>query len=387
VANLVAIPAVTLLITPLALAGALLGALWPVSALLVQALVAGLAALADWPAAVWTAAAAPPWGVAAGLLGALLLVLPLPWRLRALGLPLMLPLLAPAVARPPPGQFELVAADVGQGTAVLLRTRRHLLVFDAGPQYSRDSDAGQRVLLPLLRARGEDRITGLVLSHRDSDHVGGAAALQAALPVDGLRHSLPEGHALLATPTPAQRCQDGQRWQWDGVAFEVLHPLADSAMPARPNALSCVLQVTDSGGRSALLTADIEAAQEAALVARHGPRLRSEVLMVPHHGSRTSSSATLLDMVQPRTAFVQAGYRSRFGHPASDVLARYRERGITLVRSDRCGAWTWRAGAARCERQHRPRYWRWVPPADDAPATPAPGADVAKPLAAGETKR
>jgi competence protein ComEC len=358
VANLVAIPLVTLLITPLALLGLLLPPLWSVAGAMVQALAAVLQWLASWPLAVWTAAAAPPWAVAAGLLAGVLAVLPLPWRLRALALPLMLPLLWPPVARPGEGEFELVAADIGQGTAVLVRTRSHLLVYDAGPRYSPDADAAGRVLLPLLRARGERRIDLLVLSHRDADHVGGAASLLAAVPVAGLSSSLAADHPLLAQDRPHRRCADGQSWVWDGVHFEVLHPLdSDHDGGDQPNTVSCVLRVQGAGG-SALLSGDVEAAQEAALVQRHGQRLRADMLLVPHHGSRTSSTPSFVDAVQPRVAVVQAAYRSRFGHPAPAVQARYAERGITFVRSDACGAWTLPArGAPRCERDVARRYW------------------------------
>ena len=376
-ANLVAIPLVTLLITPLALAGLILPPLWTVAAWGVQGLTALLQAMAGWPLAVWNAAAAPPWAVAAGLLGGALLVMPLPWRLRALGLPLVLPLLLPPVDRPPPGRFETVVVDVGQGTAVLVRTAGHLLLYDAGPQYTPEADAGQRVLLPLLRARGEHAVDLLVLSHRDLDHVGGAASLMKALPVRQLSSSLETFHPLRALLPTHQRCDAGQRWNWDGVHFEMLHPLSaehppPGLLPARPNALSCVLRVTDASGRSLLLTGDIEAAQEAALVARaaagsgppqQSPVLKSEVLLVPHHGSRTSSSPAFLEAVAPRVALVQAAYRSRFGHPAPDVVARYEARGIEVLRTDRCGAWSWRSDEAqgRCERADRPRYWMTRP--------------------------
>ncbi|MFO1270300.1 MAG: DNA internalization-related competence protein ComEC/Rec2 [Rubrivivax sp.] len=357
VANLFAIPVVTLLITPLALLGVLLPPLWTLDAMLVQGLMAALRALAAWPMAVWTAAAAPSWAVAAGLLGGVVLLLPWPWRRRLLGLPLMLPLLAPAVERPPEGRFEAVAADIGQGTAVLVRTANHLLVYDTGPQYSPEADAGQRVLLPLLRTRGETRVDLLMLSHRDSDHVGGAASLLAAAPVAALSSSLEPQHPLRARPVSHQRCLAGQAWDWDGVHFEVLHPTeADYATATKPNALSCVLRIA---GRetSLLLTGDIEAPQEAALLARGAP-VASDVLLVPHHGSRTSSTPAFLDAVAPRTAVVQAAYRSRFGHPAPDVVARYEERGIEVVRSDRCGAWTLPAAApAVCERIAARRYW------------------------------
>jgi competence protein ComEC len=127
-----------------------------------------------------------------------------------------------------------------------------------------------------------------------------------------------------------------------------------------------VLKVTDAQGRSLLLTGDIEAPQEAALLQRSGALLASTWLMVPHHGSRTSSSAPFLDAVLPSQAIVQAGYRSRFGHPAPDVLARYTDRGIDMVRSDRCGAWLWHEGVASCTRDVRRRYWHWTAPVGGA---------------------
>ena len=373
IANLVAIPLVTLLITPLALLGVVLPPLWLLAALLVRGLSTFLQALAALPLAVWSAAAAPPWAVVCGLLAAGLAVAPLPWRLRLLALPLMLPLLAPTIARPPFGQFELVAADIGQGTAVLVRTHTHLLLYDTGPQYTREADAGARVLLPLLRARGETRIDLLMLSHRDSDHVGGAASVLAGLPVGLISSSLAADHPLLARGVPHRRCDAGQSWDWDGVHFEVLHPRAeDHALTTKANAVSCVLRVQAQGAapmNSALLSGDIEAAQEAALVQRAGSALSSAVLVVPHHGSRTSSTAAFIAAVQPRVAVVQAAYRSRFGHPAPDVVARYAERGIDVVRSDRCGAWTLACGgAAVCEREVARRYWHHRVQGEQAPA-------------------
>ena len=155
-------------------------------------------------------------------------------------------------------------------------------------------------------------------------------------------------------------------------------PTSAYRVGAKSNALSCVLRVRDAVGRSVLLTGDIEAPQESALAARLGPELRSTLLLVPHHGSRTSSSERFLDAVQPQVAMVQAGYRSRFGHPAPEVLARYQARGIMLVRSDRCGAWTWSDGTFQCARDTRRRYWHW----SDA----ALGAEVASPGDAGEKR-
>ena len=400
VANLVAIPLVTLLIVPLSMAGVLLPPLWTVAALLVQGLMAALQWLADWPLAVWQAAAAPPWAMACGLLAGALAVLPLPPRLRWLSVPLLLPLLMPPVARPAAGQFEVVAADVGQGTAVLVRTQHRLLVYDSGPAYTPEADAGSRVLLPLLRARGERRIDLLMLSHRDTDHVGGAAALLAGLPVAAMSSSLEDGHPLrsnaAARGTPHTPCSAGQRWVWDGVSFEVLHPLPEQLLPLepltdrsrpprpkpkpKPNALSCVLRVQGAGGNaggSVLITGDIEAAQEAALVQRSAAALKSDLMLVPHHGSKTSSTPAFIDAVQPSVAVVQAAYRSRYGHPAPEVVARYARRDIAVVRTSSCGAWTREPGGAlQCERSVSRRYWHHGLP---GPHTPPPAPRAGRP--------
>ena len=367
-ANLVAIPLVTLVITPLALLGVLAAPLWTLGAWVVQQLTVLLGWLAAVPGAVWVVPVAPGWAQLAGLLAAVVLVLPLPWRARLLALPLLLPLLLPSRALPALGEFELLAVDVGQGTAVLVRTREHLMVFDAGPQYSHDSDAGQRVLLPLLRARGESRIDRLVLSHRDIDHVGGARALLNGLRVDEVLSSLESSHPLLALAPRPVRCEAGQSWTWDGVRFDVLRPPnTDYLRSLKPNAMSCVVRVSGSGGggageaRSALLTGDIEHDQEAALVAELGEGLRSLVLIVPHHGSRTSSTAGFLDAVAPQTAVIQSGYRNRFAHPVPEVLERLDERGVHTVNSPHCGAWRWLSSEpalGTCERDATRRYWR-----------------------------
>ncbi|MDA7416373.1 DNA internalization-related competence protein ComEC/Rec2 [Xenophilus arseniciresistens] len=372
VANLAAIPWVTLVVTPLAMLGLALPVLWDAAALAVRALGTALAWLAAWPLATWSVAAAPLWAGVAGVLGGLLLAMRLPWALRLWGLPLMLPVLLWQPLRPPEGEFDLLAADVGQGNALLLRTARHSLVYDAGPRYSLESDAGHRVLVPLLRALGE-RPDILVLSHRDSDHTGGTAALLATQPQMQVLGSLEPGHPLQAL-RPATRCEAGQRWEWDGVRFELLHPQPfDYAhLGARPNTLSCVLRV--SNGRAAVLLAgDIERLQELALVWRSqeaGRPLHADLLLVPHHGSKTSSSDALLEAVAPRLALVQAGWRNRFGHPAPEVVARYRARSIVLADTPHCGAARWRSGqpqALQCERQQAPRYWQHRPAAAAGP--------------------
>ena len=356
-ANLLAIPWVTLVVTPLGLVGIVAGPLWSVAAGAVEVVSVLLRWLAELPYATWSAPAQPLWAGAAGVAGGMLLAMRLPWSARILGVPLLLPVLLWQAPRPPPGEFELLAADVGQGNAVIVRTTAHTLVYDAGPGYSRDTDAGQRVLVPLLRAGG-DSVDLLVLSHRDSDHTGGAAAVLRMQPRAGLLASLEEEHPLHALRRPI-RCVAGQQWDWDGVRFEVLHPADGDAAPrGRANAVSCVLRV-GNGRAHVLLAGDIEKAQEAVLATGERP-LQSDLLLVPHHGSKTSSSDAFLDAVRPRLALVQAGYRNRFGHPAPEVLARYAARGVTVATSPACGAAAWDSripGAVRCARRTGTRYW------------------------------
>ena len=358
-ANLVAIPWVTLVVTPLALLGMALPWCWDVAVWALQPLVSLLNLLSAWR---WASVslATPPWPLAAlALLGAAGLLLRGPWSWRVWGVPLLLPALLWQPPRPAPGHFELLAADVGQGNAVLLRTARHSLLYDAGPRYSPESDAGHRVLVPLLSQFNEP-LDVLMLSHRDTDHTGGALAVLAMQPQVALWSSLEDGHPLAQSPGH-QRCEAGRQWQWDGVRFEVLHPQPGAVGP-RPNALSCVLRVQGVGA-SALLAGDIELPQERALLAQGLAPV--DLLLVPHHGSRTSSAGEFLDALHPRVALVQAGYRNRFGHPAPDVLQRYRDRGIRVHSSVACGAATWRSDApalVRCERQAERRYWHHDPP-------------------------
>jgi competence protein ComEC len=357
-ANAVAIPWVTLVVTPLAMLGVALHPLWQGAAWAVWALGVLLQWLAAWPWAAVSMPAPPLWAAVGGVAGGALVAMRLPWSVRLLGVPLLLPVLLWQAPRPAAGEFDLLAADIGQGNAVLVRTATHSLLYDAGPRFGLDSDAGQRVLVPLLRALGE-RLDLLVLSHRDSDHTGGAAAVLAMQPGAELLSSIEDAHPLQGL-RPARRCEAGQRWVWDGVDFEVLHPMAqDYAGPrVRPNALSCVLRI-GNGRAAVLLAGDVERQQEAALAGRE-PDLRADLLLAPHHGSKTSSSDALLDAVRPRMAWVQAGYRNRFGHPAAEVVRRYEARGIALVDSPHCGAIQWQSshpGAWQCERDTAQRYW------------------------------
>ena len=359
-ANALAIPWVTLVITPLAMLGAVWGSLWDVAAFAVQALTIGLQYLASFSWATVSVASAPLWCAVAGVLGGALLVLRLPLHWRLLGVPLLLPVLLWQPLRPDAGQFEVLGADIGQGNALIVRTSKHSLVYDTGPKFSRESDAGNRVLVPLLRAFGE-RIDILMLSHRDSDHIGGAPAVLATQPQARLMSSIEDGHELQAL-RKSERCVTGQAWRWDGVDFEVLHPpAADYASQAKSNAMSCVLRISN-GVQTALLAGDLEAAQELRLVATPElyAKLKANYLLVPHHGSKTSSTGPFLDAVQPQLALAQAGYRNRFNHPVASVLQRYSERNIGVFNSASCGAATWQSSQPskiRCQRQLGLRYW------------------------------
>jgi competence protein ComEC len=386
-ANAVAIPVVTLLLTPLALLGLVWAPLWGGALPVVEGLMAVLQTMAAWPWASVHLPAVPLWAQALAVVAAAWLVAPLPLGWRLAGLPLLLPMAWPALPVPPPGEFELLAADIGQGNAVLVRTAHHHLLYDTGPAYGRHGEtgnAGERVLVPLLHAMGVRRLDHLVITHRDTDHSGGAPAIFQTLPV-GLLHSALEPDHPLRGRAPHQRCTAGTRWIRDGVAFEFLHPeAADHDRPGlavlRPNAVSCVLRIASASGRVALLTGDIGTDQELRLVIRQRERLRADVLLVPHHGSGSSSTLHFLQSVQPRWAIVQAGRHNRYGHPAPAVLARYAAQGVQLVQTPHCGAWHWRSAdaAAACTRSQRPRYWQRAEPVHAAVVLPQDGPVIAK---------
>ncbi|WP_229256064.1 DNA internalization-related competence protein ComEC/Rec2 [Duganella fentianensis] len=345
-ANALAIPLISLVVTPLALLGSVCpqpvcSALLLVAHTVVAALSRGLDGAAALPVAVWHAPVAPSWLVAWGVLGTAWLLAPRGWPMRWLGLASWIPLLAAQPASPRPGHLQLIAFDVGQGMAVLIETAQHRLLYDTGGVFSGSSNAGERIILPYLQARAIGRLDSLVLSHGDYDHIGGAAAIVRGLEVAELRSSLPEQHVLRRMLRPDFSCAAGQNWRWDGVLFEILHPPAAAAgrADARPNARSCVLKIS-VGASAILLTGDIEAAQERALVQQYGVRLQAQVLLVPHHGSGTSSTEQFLQMVQPELAIFQVGYRNRYHHPKPEIFARYLARGIGCFRTDDAGAVT-----------------------------------------------
>jgi len=390
-ANAVAIPLVSYLVAPLALIGAGLLACGSGTALagiplldaaefLFRMLAVLLQALSQ-PAWSWFSLPAPPWWVyaCAGLACAMLLAPP-GWPLRWVGVCWLLPLFCWPLDRPAHDELRVCALDVGQGMSLVLETAEHVVVFDTGPRYGADSDAGGRVLVPYLRGRGIRQIDLLVVSHPDIDHAGGASSLLHAMPVQRLLTSIEPGHRLLDGAGAVERCVAGQHIELGALALDVLGPPAELyAQPrASTNARSCVV-LARLGGRSVLLTGDVPARQERQMVAAVplAGLAPLDLLVAPHHGSRSSSSPALLDATRPRWASMQLGYRNHFGHPHDDVLQRYRARSIEVVRSDESGAAQWRlwaGGATRLERWRvdHPHYWNDQPAGGPTTATQAP---------------
>ena len=371
IANAVAIPLVTMLVVPLTL----LWMLIPIDALLAVAhqliawLTLGLQWLMTLPSPLWTQHAPPWWTVLLALLGSLLLLAPRGWPHQWLGILWCLPLFAITPARPADGEFKLTILDIGQGTAAVVQTANHILVYDTGPKWTDQSDAGSRLIAPYLRAAGSSHIHGLVVSHLDIDHSGGARSLLNSVPVDWMLTSVFAEAGIVKTAqqrgVTALGCAAGQTWTWDGVRFDVLHPDADNYSNAKlkTNDRSCVVKVS-SKLFSVLLTADVEMKSETSILERyaaHPEVLKSDILMMPHHGSLTSSTPEFIDAVAPKLAVINAGYRNRFGHPRESVLSRYVERNIPMLRTDWHGAITINSadGLAKIanERDTRQRYW------------------------------
>ncbi|WP_233830862.1 ComEC/Rec2 family competence protein [Paraburkholderia sp. ZP32-5] len=375
-ANAFAIPWVSVLVTPAVLAGVILPApldapAWWASHALVELLASGLQRLTELCGPHWTLWWLPQpnaWTLATAAVGALWCLAPRGWPLRWAAPLTWLPLLIPGAdgaLSAPAGAFRLTALDVGQGTSVLVQTAHHALLFDAGPG-PESTHAGERVVVPFLQSQGVTALDTLIISHADSDHSGGAPAVLDAIDVHQLVAALAPDHALW---TQARQqgvdtlpCAAGQHWQWDGVEFTMLWPDA-GPLQGKPNEHCCVLRLATVAGAvggqvarvdgdgeveadavagvpriAALLSADIEAPVERVLLGRDRRALRAQVLVVPHHGSRTSSTEPFLDSIDPSVALFQVGYQNRFHHPNAGVFERYVARHIELARSDRDGA-------------------------------------------------
>jgi len=270
-ANAFAIPLISLVVMPLTL----LGAVIPFDFILhtAHAVMACcmwlLRACADLPVAVWQQHAPPLWTVLVAIIGELWLLLPRGFPMRWMGgvaLAFMFLLLP---AQPLPGELHVAILDVGQGLAVVVHTARHVMLYDTGPRYSEEADSGNRIILPYLQRSGISRLDGLVITHDDVDHTGGAASVMRGIPIDWLASPLPEIHPFSGFVARKLRCFAGQSWVWGGVRFDMLHPTWESysAERLKDNDRSCVLKISSPYG-SLLLTGDIERVSEMELLER-----------------------------------------------------------------------------------------------------------------------
>ncbi|MEQ1525253.1 MAG: DNA internalization-related competence protein ComEC/Rec2 [Gallionella sp.] len=342
IANAFAIPLISLIVVPLTLLGAVLP--WDVPLWLAHIVMDGAMQILTWlnalPQAVWTQHAPPVWSVVAGMVGVLWILAPHGFPARWLGIIWLLPMFLNLPEPPAANTLRLVIFDVGQGLAVAAQTQHHALLYDTGPDFSGDADSGNRILIPTLRALGIAKLDGLIITHDDIDHTGGATSVMQAMPIDWVSSSLPKAHPLLlANLNSAKHCQAGDTWQWDGVDFAILSPdaasYADEKM--RDNNRGCVLRIS-IGSQHILLAADIEKEAEKKLIAEHADQLFTTLLVVPHHGSKTSSTEEFIATTLPDYAVFTVGNRNRFGHPKEEVVQRYADSGAELLRSDEDGA-------------------------------------------------
>ncbi len=338
VVNAAAIPLYTLVIVPAILVGTAVTLVAPDAGAVALGAVASLIeftwplieAPAGWSHATWGTAALPVAGWLALVTGAVAALAPLPAPGRIAGVIMVVALGAWRAPPPAPGAIHLALLDVGQGLAVVVQTRRHVLVYDTGPAFRSGTDTGLLVVEPYLRSRGVREVDMLVASHDDDDHAGGAASIAQLLRV---RERVASGRALDPLGH-VQRCRAGQHWTWDAVRFDWLHP-AEPLLP-NDNDRSCVLAIR-VGSRLVVLTGDVEKLAEQHILERwvSGP---ADIVVVPHHGSRTSSSAAFVAATRPRWAVVSAGHRNRWGFPASAIVERWRASGAEVVLTSHSGA-------------------------------------------------
>lgn len=342
IANAFAIPIISFIVTPLALLGSFL----PIDAALqlsYQALsicMQMLKWLNQLPIVTWQQHAPPVWTLLPAIIGVAWLLLPRGWPLRWLGLIGLIPMFFIVPQRPLPGDMKVTVLDVGQGLSVVMQTANHTLLYDTGPKYNAQSDAGSRIVMPYLQGEEIKKLDGLIVSHNDIDHSGGMQSVLTTMPTSWLANSF-EPEFPIPTTTKRIPCFAGQSWTWDSVQFEVLYPAYDSYADAalKDNNRSCVLKVSSQSG-SILLTGDIEKESERYLLETSPEILKSDVMTVPHHGSKTSSTPEFIDAVKPSVSIFTVGYLNRFGHPKLPVVERYQDAGSLWYRSDYDGAVT-----------------------------------------------
>ncbi len=370
IANAFAIPVVSWLVVPITLLGATL----PFDFLLHLAhfVMSATYDLLDWlarlPNAVWQSHAPQIWTVVMAMAGVVMLLLPHGIHFRWVGLVAMLPMFLVLPTTPKPGELWVTLLDVGQGLATVVRTANYTMVYDTGPKWNPDADSGNRIVVPYLRGEGIRSLDALVITHADEDHSGGARSIIDARNPKWVMTSADPNSEYLKNAAETMRCEVGDIWRWDGVDFDVLHPTTAAYDEARKsNNIGCVIKITAPGG-TVLMTADVEKLVEAELIGRAGDELKADVLIVPHHGSKTSSTDAFIEAVNPKLALIPVGYRNRFRHPHQDVLLRYTARNIAVRRTDWEGAITIKfsadANGAPVVTSHRTsnkRYWTNMP--------------------------
>ena len=360
-ANFIAVPVISLLVVPLSLLAVLVmfgspllaSKLFIIADTMLQGLWWLLVHLAELPLATISHAQPSIWALVFTIPGILLLLAPRGIPARWLSLVMFLPLVFTLPKKPETGDINMTLLDVGQGLSVVVQTANHWLVYDAGAKFSAESDLGQSVVLPFLRLQGAGKIDKLIISHGDNDHIGGAASLMRGISTEQVLTSVPK---QLSDYSPVM-CEAGQSWLWDKVRFTILSP--QHAFVSE-NDNSCVLKIQSEYG-AVLLTGDIEEAAESWLVKNYGNNLKANVLIAPHHGSKTSSTAGFLQAIQPDYVLISAGYRNQFGHPHTDVLLRYENIKTKWLNSAGSGAITVsvidNAWVVRLLRETESKYW------------------------------
>jgi competence protein ComEC len=363
--NLVAVPLFSLLIVPLALAGTLLAAILEAAGQPLL-LAAGwmleecldlMGTLSRIPRVAWSRPLLPSWVWMPVTVGVLLLLMPRGLPARWLGLFFVSPLVLLQPAVPPPGAVWLTLLDVGDGLAAVIRTAEHTLIYDTGPRFSSSFDAGSAVVVPFLRGEGVRSVDRIILSHGDMDHRGGLAAVVAGFEVKSVISGEPN---RITHHRSVKGCAEVDTWQWDGVVFEILHPRPGRIW--KGNNVSCMLRISNAAG-SILLPGDIEKKAERYLVARRPELLDADVVIAPHHGSNSSSSAGFVAAVTPRYVLVSTGYRNRYGFPKAPVVQRWQGVSAEVITTAESGAVEIRLqrdGLLSAPRRYRvlhQRYW------------------------------
>ncbi len=333
-ANLVAIPWVSVLVVPVSLLAVIFlavsdyisSALFDVSSTAIHFLFEYLELLGKLPFSTVMSASLPFSYLLLAISGIMVIILPKGFPARWLGFILLLPAFLYTGEKLQQDDFSFSLLDVGQGSAAVIHTANHTLVYDTGTRLSPNFDIGKLVVIPYLRFKGVKKVDMLILSHNNLDHRGGAKAI---INQYGIKNILSSDTQIL-DETSVTACVAGQKWQWDGVTFEMLWPDPDSDTHLNKNNRSCVLRVSNAL-HSLLLTGDIQRKAETLLSQKYQDKIKSEVIMVPHHGSKTSSSDIFLDTVSPALAVVSAGYRNRFGHPGEKIIKRYATHAIQIL--------------------------------------------------------